>query len=72
MVGGLPRTFDTLRDGDYEVDIMRIASAMPYKPTERRFHYEGELISKYDYSLFKSNRGKMNNFVIPLEIIFRK
>ena len=30
------------------------------------------LDGEYDYSLFINNRGKLNNFVVPLEVIYRR
>ena len=52
-------------------NIMRVKSAVRYNPIERRFGINDKPFITYDYSFFNQNRGQINNFVIPLEIIFR-
>lgn len=44
-------------------NIMQVALTNVIRPNKTE---EG-----YDYSFFKQNRGKMNNYLLPLEIIFR-
>ncbi len=49
--------------------------AVVYHPIARRF-IEGEFPNEiareeHDYSFFENNRGKLNNYLVPLEVIFR-
>ena len=52
-------------------DTMRFDLAVKYMPIAREFIDNGEQRVKYDYSFFENNRGRLNNFLVPLEIIFR-
>lgn len=68
-------------------DIMSFDLANVYKPTIRKFEnpfiisydsnkrtIKGNNIksrTEYDYSFFKNNKGEINNYLVPLEIIFR-
>ena len=49
--------------------IMSVDLAVRYDPVARRFDEQTPI--QYDYSFFQENRGKLNNFLIPLEVIFR-
>ncbi len=53
-------------------NVMRVELAMVYKPIPRPFIFSnGRSNVVYDYSFFENNRGHLNNYLIPLEIIFR-
>jgi len=64
-----------LEVGDWDKDIvsecMIVDMAVKYEPTARKFIDDEKTRTKYDYSFFEMNRGRLNNFLIPLEIIFR-
>ncbi len=66
-------SFDELGDGGMGSNVMQFKLGRVYKPIER-LNYNGETQKEeatYDYSFFDVNRGEINNFVVPLEIIFR-
>ncbi len=69
--GNLISTTD-LEEGSNGANVMRVETAVVYKPIERSFidEHDNEQVT-YDYSFFEANRGKINNYLIPLEIIFR-
>lgn len=62
-------SFLNLKEGDNGSDIMKISTAVVYRPTPRMISTEAQ--ARYDYSLFEKNRGTLNNYLLPLEIIFR-
>lgn len=62
--------FSGLKEGDNGSDIMEISTAVVYRPTPRMLSLATPEVS-YDYSLFEKNRGAINNYLLPLEIIFR-
>jgi phosphoribosylaminoimidazole-succinocarboxamide synthase len=52
--------------------VMRVALARVYTPVVRTFlGPEKQPEVRYDYSLFTSNRGGLNNYLVGLEVIFR-
>ncbi|KPK95716.1 hypothetical protein AMJ80_04000 [bacterium SM23_31] len=64
--------FSDLEEGGNGSHIMRVNMAVKYEPIERKFvDDKGNVITEYDYSFFVNNRGKINNYLLPLEIIFR-
>jgi phosphoribosylaminoimidazole-succinocarboxamide synthase len=51
---------------------MRVALARVYQPTPRVFLGPGGHPEvSYDYSFFTANRGRLNNYLVGLEVIFR-
>jgi phosphoribosylaminoimidazole-succinocarboxamide synthase len=69
--GALVR-FDDLPEESGGCALMRVALARVYEPTARLFlAARGTPEVRYDYSFFTANRGKLNNFLVPLEVIFR-
>ena len=73
--------FSDLEEGGNGSHIMRVNMAVKYEPIERKFVddissidipvCEGNVRTEYNYSFFVNNRGKINNYLLPLEIIFR-
>lgn len=64
--------FSDLTTGSDGTDIMEVSMAVKYNPTARKFIDEnGQSKIEYDYSFYNTNRGTINNFLIPLEIIVR-
>jgi phosphoribosylaminoimidazole-succinocarboxamide synthase len=64
--------FSDLKEGSNGSNIMQVDMAVVYKPTARKFIGEdGNPRIEYDYSFFDTNRGKINNYLVGLEIIFR-
>jgi phosphoribosylaminoimidazole-succinocarboxamide synthase len=64
--------FSDLTENGNGLDVMRVSFSKKYDPIAREFIGEdGNPIVKYDYSFYDTNRGKINNYLIPLEIIFR-
>ena len=56
----------------FGLDRIEFDLAVKYSPIARNFLTgSGKPNVVYDYSFFKENRGQLNNFLIPLEIIFR-
>ncbi len=69
---GQSKLFPSLKKGDEIPNAMKIDLAKVYKPVARSFlNANGQPNVTYDYSFFDVNRGEMNNYVVPLEIIFR-
>jgi phosphoribosylaminoimidazole-succinocarboxamide synthase len=62
--------FSDIKEGDNGSDVMEVSTAVVYRPTPRVFS-NGTTEVKYDYSLYDRNRGALNNYLLPLEIIFR-
>src|SRR4030042_7173989 len=50
---------------------MQVALARVYRPEVREFYRAGQSEIRYDYSFFEHNRGRINNYLIGLEILFR-
>ncbi|MCB9359144.1 hypothetical protein H6503_04390 [Candidatus Woesearchaeota archaeon] len=70
---GLVRDGEIIRVDQLErwsggADIMEVDLAIKHMPKE--IHGE-DGTTKYDYTFFDDNRGNLNNYLIPLEIIFR-
>jgi phosphoribosylaminoimidazole-succinocarboxamide synthase len=64
--------FDDLKEGSGGAETIQVNLGVVYHPIARRFVDEqGNTEVKYDYSLYDTNRGMLNNYLIPLEIIFR-
>ena len=64
--------FSGLKERCNGSNIMQVDTAVVYRPTTRRFiEKNGNPRVEYDYSFFDVNRGKINNYLIGLEIIFR-
>tara|TARA_Y100000034_G_scaffold110254_1_gene142248 strand:- start:1765 stop:2850 length:1086 start_codon:yes stop_codon:yes gene_type:complete len=63
---------DDLELGNGGSNIMEVQMAVRYDPVARKFlRKDGNPQVEYDYSFFKRNMGEINNFLVPLEIIFR-
>jgi phosphoribosylaminoimidazole-succinocarboxamide synthase len=63
--------FADLEEGGGGSAVMQVALARVYRPHMREYYREGEPKIRYDYSFFEHNRGRLNNYLIGLEIIFR-
>lgn len=68
---GRPVRFSELKEGSGGFPTMQVALARVYPPVVREFHRQGAMEIRYDYSFYESNRGRINNYLIALEIIFR-
>lgn len=68
--GKLMRSSD-LKEGDNGSNVMQVDMGVVYRPTTRIFLSDGQPKVEYDYSFFDKHRGAINNYLIPLEIIFR-
>ncbi len=61
-----------LKDGGNGSNIMRVEKAFVHHPEEIKTTDEkGKEKVGYDYSFFENNRGNLNNFLVPLEVIYR-
>ncbi len=63
--------FEELEEGGGGSAVMQVALARVYRPEVREFYRAGQSEIRYDYSFFEHNRGRINNYLIGLEIIFR-
>ncbi len=63
--------FEELEEGGGGSAVMQVALARVYRPEVREYFRGGEPELRYDYSFFEHNRGRINNYLIGLEIIFR-
>jgi len=64
--------FADLGEKEGGVESMQVSLARVYHPTAREYWLsEEETRLDYDYSFFESNRGRLNNYLVTLEIIFR-
>jgi phosphoribosylaminoimidazole-succinocarboxamide synthase len=63
--------FDELEEGGGGSAVMQVALARVYRPEMREYFRAGSPEIRFDYSFFESNRGRLNNYLIGLEIIFR-
>lgn len=64
--------FSDLKEGSNGSNVMQVSMAIVYRPTQgisTSANKKPEV--KYDYSFFEKNRGNINNYLLPLEIIFR-
>jgi len=68
--GSLVR-FDDLPEGGGGLATMQVSLARVYRPVVREFRSDREVRVDYDYSFFQTNRGRINNYLVGLEIIFR-
>lgn len=59
--------FQDLKEGSNGSNIMQVYLAQVHEPVKK----ETEDKVEYDYSDYEKNRGILNNFLVPLEIIFR-
>lgn len=71
MVGpkGQLLRFADLKLGGSET--MQVSLGRVYPPIVREFWQDDGVELAYDYSFYEGNRGRLNNFLIGLEIIFR-
>ncbi len=68
--------FDELKEGENGADTMEVDLGVVYKPTERSFIEDGKPVTKYDYTIFQAYEfssifKRPDNYLIPLEIIYR-
>jgi len=64
--------FSDLKEGEPGSQTMQVSLARVYRPLAREFLApDGRPEVRYDYSFFNANRGRINNYLIGLEIIFR-
>lgn len=68
--------FDELEDGENGADTMEVDLGVVYRPIARHFIENGVPVVKYDYFIFNYDRinselERPNNYLIPLEIIYR-
>jgi phosphoribosylaminoimidazole-succinocarboxamide synthase len=63
--------FADLEEGGGGSAVMQVALARVYRPEVREYFRGGAPDIRYDYSFFEHNRGRINNYLIGLEIIFR-
>jgi len=63
--------FGELAEGSGGSAIMQVALARVYRPEVREYYRGGTPEIRYDYSFFEHNRGRINNYLVGLEIIFR-
>ena len=69
--GSLVR-FSDLKEESGGARTMQVRLGRVYHPVVREYlGAEGQPVIRYDYSFFKTNRGKIGNYLIGLEIIFR-
>lgn len=61
--------FDALKQGACQT--MQVSLGRVYPPVVREMWREDGVELAYDYSFFEANRGRVNNYLIGLEIIFR-
>jgi len=72
IVDGKLVNVSDLADGSNGSNIMRVKMAVKYDPTPITVLDDNHTTKvTYDYSFYEANRGKLDNFLIPLEIIFR-
>jgi phosphoribosylaminoimidazole-succinocarboxamide synthase len=62
--------FAELPEGSGGLPAMQVSLARVYRPVTREFSASGGGL-RYDYSFFEANRGRLGNYLIGLEIIFR-
>jgi phosphoribosylaminoimidazole-succinocarboxamide synthase len=63
--------FGDLKEGSGGAETMQVSLARVYHPVAREFCRDGQVLTSYDYSFFTANRGRINNYLVGLEIIFR-
>jgi len=64
--------FSDLKEGENGSNVMQVDMAVVYRPTPRLLLGDnGQPEAEYDYSFFENKSGALNNYLIPLEIIFR-
>ena len=63
--------FNDLEEGSGGLATMQVSLARIYHPIVREF-WSGEHVEvRYDYTFFERHRGRINNYLVGLEIIFR-
>lgn len=63
--------FDDLSENSGGLETMQVSLARVYSPIVREF-WNGEHVEvQYDYTFFERHRGRINNYLVGLEIIFR-
>jgi phosphoribosylaminoimidazole-succinocarboxamide synthase len=73
LVGGSGNLirFADLEEGSGGLATMQVSLARVYHPIVREF-WSGEKVEvRYDYTFFERHRGRINNYLVGLEIIFR-
>jgi phosphoribosylaminoimidazole-succinocarboxamide synthase len=63
--------FDDLGEDSGGLATMQVSLARVYHPIVREFWTGDHVEVGYDYSFFERHRGKINNYLVALEIIFR-
>ncbi|NIO44420.1 MAG: phosphoribosylaminoimidazolesuccinocarboxamide synthase [Candidatus Aenigmarchaeota archaeon] len=64
--------FSDLKEGSNGSNMMQIDMGVVYCPVARQIMGDdGNPRVEYDYSFFEKNRGKLNNYLLGFEIIFR-
>jgi len=61
--------FEQLKQGGSS--IMQVSLGRVYTPVAREMWRQEGVELSYDYSFFESNRGRLNNYLVGLEVIFR-
>ncbi|MFH1473511.1 MAG: phosphoribosylaminoimidazolesuccinocarboxamide synthase [Candidatus Aenigmatarchaeota archaeon] len=61
--------FSDLENGSNGLDTMVVDLGVKYMPDPIK---EGDDVVGYDYSFYSRRRGAINNYLIPLEVIFRR
>jgi len=67
--GGALVRFSELEEGSGGLAAMQVALARVYRPITREFSEGARIL--YDYGFFEKNRGRIGNYLIGLEIIYR-
>jgi phosphoribosylaminoimidazole-succinocarboxamide synthase len=63
--------FDDLAEGSGGLATMQVSLARVYRPIVREFRSGDRTEVRYDYTFFQHHRGRINNYLVGLEIIFR-
>jgi phosphoribosylaminoimidazole-succinocarboxamide synthase len=63
--------FSDLDEGEGGLATMQVSLARVYRPVVREFTFAQGVEARYDYTFFERHRGRINNYLVGLEIIFR-
>ena len=63
--------FGDLEEGSGGLVTMQVSLARVYHPIVREFRSGEQVEVHYDYTFFERHRGRINNYLVGLEIIFR-
>jgi phosphoribosylaminoimidazole-succinocarboxamide synthase len=69
--GGKLVRFSDLAEGEGGLATMQVSLARVYRPIVREYLSDQGVEVRYDYSFFETHRGRINNYLVGLEIIFR-